>query len=529
MQFRDMVRRIAMVLPPVQRRYAFLRELGRQRDELGATIAQIDAERAALAARIEAQNAEAEGFRISALSAERRAQHLANLLKDAESTRQAAFELPEAYVRERAELEAELLAAGEELEAVLQQAFDVELRSHNYSHALAASEAEKNAILAQLSEARTLAEQQVREIHDQAGRHQAAIDAQATAHNEAFRDLLAQHNDMVQSLTGQRDEAVRAFENLQDAELKRARDTLAERDAELAALKRAEQLADGRMADLEAATLQQEHTIKALRALADSHAAALAQAHAQLEAAGVALPPPRDQVEVEAAFARLQKKDAVLRKAFDGLLLAMKPEIICDIGAFNGDESAHFRKLCPEADIYLFEASKRNFEGLIRPRDDLDGVTLENFALSDVDGSARFHELVVPENNPGAAWMRGAGSLRERIDEYGTTPVDVKTVRLDTYFAEQIKAGKRFVLWVDVEGALDMVLGGADEVLRTTLALRVEVEHKEYWAEEPLVNEIIEHMKSKNFSVFGDTFTPGSINQSDLLLINDNWLNIAHP
>jgi FkbM family methyltransferase len=222
-----------------------------------------------------------------------------------------------------------------------------------------------------------------------------------------------------------------------------------------------------------------------------------------------------------------QRKDRSMRRMFDGLLTSLNPDIICDIGSLDGAESAHFRKILPTAQIYLFEASKSNFDEFIRPRQDLHGVTIENLAISDRDGLAFFNEMVLPDDPTNAFWMRGAGSLLSRTDGYETRSVEVDAVRLDSYFSAQLAEDKNFILWIDIEGAVQQLFAGGDGVIRNTLALRVEVERKTFWEGEMLAPEIISYLETRDFSLFGESSEAPGLGQSDLLFISDGWLDMV--
>lgn len=170
----------------------------------------------------------------------------------------------------------------------------------------------------------------------------------------------------------------------------------------------------------------------------------------------------------------LRSKDRSMRNVFDGLLSGLRPDIICDVGSYNGNEAARFAQLVPREDIVAFEGSPINMERYIRGRPELARVVKENVAVSDVDGEVTFH--IVEPGAEEADWREGANSLNERTDGIASRPITVPSVRLDSYFATQVRDGKTFGLWIDVEGALDRVLAGARDVLGRTLILRTEVE-----------------------------------------------------
>jgi FkbM family methyltransferase len=228
---------------------------------------------------------------------------------------------------------------------------------------------------------------------------------------------------------------------------------------------------------------------------------------------------PRD------AWALLKSKDRILRTCLDGIALAAQPDIIVDVGCFNANEIARFHAICPASRCYAFEANARNITDYIGPRSDIDGVVVNNLAVADYDGEIAFTVL----NAEGGEddWRRGAGSLNQRTDGIAGETVQVGCTRLDTYFAPQLLNDETFLLWIDVEGALDRVLAGAPKVLSRTIALRAEVERHRFWQGQTLADDILDLFDKAGFMMLADSYTPDAFAQSDVIMLNKNWLNLA--
>jgi FkbM family methyltransferase len=222
-----------------------------------------------------------------------------------------------------------------------------------------------------------------------------------------------------------------------------------------------------------------------------------------------------------------RRKDVILRDIFDGIVKATRPDIICDVGCFNGDESARFSRISPESRLYAFEANNDNIVRFINPRPELERVTVENTAVCDVDGEIGFHVL---EADGIEDWRRAAGSIYDRTDNIPaipSVPVTVPSVRLDTYFKTDIEKKSTFILWIDVEGALDRVFAGGKKVLSQTILFRAEVERFEFWAGQRMAEEMISVAETAGFMLLGDSWTPQAHGQSDVLMINRQWLHLA--
>lgn len=221
----------------------------------------------------------------------------------------------------------------------------------------------------------------------------------------------------------------------------------------------------------------------------------------------------------------LSQKDETMKAMLDGIAIATKPDVICDIGCFNGDEIARFHRLVPSASCYAFEANKRNIDSYIAPRADLNGVVINNVAVADYDGEISFN--ILNAEGEQEDWRRAAGSLNARTDGVTGEKITVPCTRLDTHFATQINANCTFLLWIDVEGALDRVIAGGPRLLSRTIALRAEVERHQFWEGQKLAPETIAMIEGLGFMLIADSFTPDAFAQSDVLFLNKEWLSLA--
>lgn len=155
------------------------------------------------------------------------------------------------------------------------------------------------------------------------------------------------------------------------------------------------------------------------------------------------------------------------------LRLNKRPVLALDIGANQGDWSAHFleksRNHGIHSNILLFEPSKFTFNALSNRFSSQGDVHLYNFAFSDTPGVATFYE-----NGDGS----GSNSLASAFGEAAAT-VQLQTI--DGFLADQGITHVDFVK-VDVEGFDANVIAGA----RSALALgQIDVLQFEYnwrWA-----------------------------------------------
>ena len=135
------------------------------------------------------------------------------------------------------------------------------------------------------------------------------------------------------------------------------------------------------------------------------------------------------------------------------------------VGAWQGDEVRAFLKF-PNAHIHCFEANPKTFAILNELYKKEERVHCYNYACSDTDGKALFHETTIDGN----------GSLLEVGDHPAAKAAgtfEVNTIRLDSL--SELKDKQIDLFQVDVQGAELSVLNGAEHVLNNVDALLIEV------------------------------------------------------
>ncbi len=181
-----------------------------------------------------------------------------------------------------------------------------------------------------------------------------------------------------------------------------------------------------------------------------------------------------------------------LQGLFHDLQKAIKPDVTLEIGAFN----AGFSTRMAQAGIpsYAFEANPYNFN---RFHDSLAKLglplTYRNCAVSDVDGEATF-EIKTKVNGRSVSPDKGNNSLLKRSEDQGDIEyetVTVPSITLKTFLTQEKLTNHSFSAWIDVEGALSKVIGGAGTALMNCQSLIVELEERPYWQGQMLFDEAI--------------------------------------
>jgi FkbM family methyltransferase len=217
--------------------------------------------------------------------------------------------------------------------------------------------------------------------------------------------------------------------------------------------------------------------------------------------------------------------DLGLMTRFIDLLKILRPHLICDIGSMDGGHSAFFRNASPASRIIAFEANPYNYMAGVRAGRTAEyRVEWEHLAISDVDDVIAFNVLPHSIDISGDLWKKGGSSiLHRKIGDFEEQSVVVPCRCLDSFLLERglLHTGK--ALWIDVEGAADLVLKGAEEALKSTLMIHVEVESAELFAGQALDKDIIAHMRSAGFTDIMSG-NGGEDTQYDVLLVSDKLL-----
>jgi FkbM family methyltransferase len=192
------------------------------------------------------------------------------------------------------------------------------------------------------------------------------------------------------------------------------------------------------------------------------------------------------------------------------VLERLRPTVFLDIGAFDGACAVAAKKRFPRLLVYSFEANPEIF-ALHKPAVSAAGVTYLNRAIADSAGSVKMYAprtlsryydkgVVLPGhiNEPKTT---GKTSLLLRNEEAVYEEFNVDASTLDGFLVEEgfDVAQQRIALWIDVEGAADKVLKGAEKALASAVAVLIEVENFEFWKEQKDSAYITRELIAKGF------------------------------
>lgn len=184
----------------------------------------------------------------------------------------------------------------------------------------------------------------------------------------------------------------------------------------------------------------------------------------------------------------------ILRSCFVQFQEYFNTTLSLEVGAHEASFSQLMRKQYPDITVAAFEANPTVHKHFARhiPFDKLK-ILYFNKAVSNIDGSITFHTL---DEDDGISVRSSLLHLSEEHvpEEVSETAIEVSSVRGDTFLSAFEE--ENIVLWVDVEGATDIVLKSFEKSFesRRISSLLVELESIELWKGQSRTSDIYDLM-----------------------------------
>ncbi len=215
-----------------------------------------------------------------------------------------------------------------------------------------------------------------------------------------------------------------------------------------------------------------------------------------------------------------------LVRLFNNLMGVVKPEVFIEAGAFWAEASRAIKEHLPKTRVVAFEANPYNFE-LCGERINFAKLGIEYVysALSSKVGDVTF-QVQRTKNGEELRKTTGRSSIYQRTDaDFTFESVTVPGTTLDTFFAKQPKSS---VLWVDVEGATELVLSGGSELLKSASMVFIEVEDKALWDGQWVTRDVTEFFSRYNLVPVARDFESPSRVQYNMLFLKSNLRRNRH-
>lgn len=201
---------------------------------------------------------------------------------------------------------------------------------------------------------------------------------------------------------------------------------------------------------------------------------------------------------------------------------------IWEIGSRDGEDGRELLKSFPASKVIAFEPNPDTFEKVRKVSSESDGkIKALNIAISDTDGQITFFKIDTgatittwEDGNPGASSLFAANNKYD-VERYVQIPIKV-TSRRAASLIELDNCKVPDLIWMDVQGAEDLVLKSFDNYLANVGFVYVELSLKPLYEGQPLAKDVIQRM-SKDF-YWHSNLTLGEW-QFDGLFINKKYGN----
>ncbi|MGY3053553.1 FkbM family methyltransferase [Pedobacter sp. UYEF25] len=197
--------------------------------------------------------------------------------------------------------------------------------------------------------------------------------------------------------------------------------------------------------------------------------------------------------------------------------LGYYPEVILDIGAYQGEWTAEMSKIFSNAEFLMVEGQNEKEEELIEVTKKVDNCSYKIALLGAETKQVKFNKYET------------ASSV---LSEENTTDAEVEErtlITLDELLSTTEKA-KDILVKIDTQGYELEILKGAKETLKTTKVVLLEVSMLNIYKGGPLVDEVILFMKERGFFLYDICSIvrrplDNALYQSDFIFVKENVLN----
>jgi FkbM family methyltransferase len=196
------------------------------------------------------------------------------------------------------------------------------------------------------------------------------------------------------------------------------------------------------------------------------------------------------------------------------LIKSINPSLLIEIGSNVGSDTERFKSLAPNAKIIGFEPDPRNL-AVLKSRGISKFATIEPYAISNVTGKQTFY-LSSGEYSGVKDWSYSS-SLKKPTEHLNVWPsitfdqkIEVDALRLDDYPGIQNQTID--FIWMDVQGAEELVFSGASKTLKRTKWIYTEFSNRPLYENQKSLDQLMD--------LLGKSWLIHTIYESDVLLKN---------
>jgi len=186
----------------------------------------------------------------------------------------------------------------------------------------------------------------------------------------------------------------------------------------------------------------------------------------------------------------------LLNTLFHDLVSLAEPTLFVEAGDFEAETSLRVAASVPGSRVVAFEANPYVYERFSTATDYAEHrVEYRHQALAGEPGEVSLFVIA-----SSSSWcddrVEGYNSLLKRVggDWLGDVEYEEVTVPATTLDHEFRDTDGRFAMWMDVEGATEMVLSGAGDFLDRCDVIKIKVEESAFWSGQWLVADVVAEM-----------------------------------
>ncbi len=199
-----------------------------------------------------------------------------------------------------------------------------------------------------------------------------------------------------------------------------------------------------------------------------------------------------------------KRSHAALVATFFDVIDRMSVTTTLEIGAFQAEVSRRFIAQASGRVALAVEANPYNYNKF-KPSLEAAGVLYHHAAVQDHERTCEL-QLHVTDIDVENGYIRGNNSLLKSEARPQTRAVPVPGTTLDTLVNRYVESGAlpdpahaHPVLWIDVEGALDLVIKGGRQTITNSLVIFAEVETERLWNNQATFPEIAAQLDKLGF------------------------------
>jgi FkbM family methyltransferase len=193
-----------------------------------------------------------------------------------------------------------------------------------------------------------------------------------------------------------------------------------------------------------------------------------------------------------------KKSNELLVNKFFNLIDEISPTCSFEIGAFSAEFSRELQSKRQAIKKYAFEANPYIYNHFLKEFL-FTGIEYINKIVANKNGEIEFN-IIKQINGVDITPIRGDNSILEkRFGDIVYEKVLVPSVILDDFAKENNLLNEKIVMWIDVEGSVEQVLKGCENLLDSVVLIFIEVEEGPLWKDQWLEKDVFSFLTQKEF------------------------------